>query len=321
MAVDRLTRMEEELKEFEQEHGLSADGDSIELDPLNDGGEPVDKPAGDQDPEPANPDLDKKPEGQQNEGEEDPNSSTFKARWEALQGMHRSNLATIENLKAQIAQLTSQTQTLQTQLTAPAAEEDGEYKSPILTDSIRSSRAYVKMAKDYGAEYAELHFEGSMLAAQATSAPLNEQLNNIQATSNVSLLEIELTRLCPKWNELNTDPAFISWLNQMAPYSSKTLKSVLNENYSSGDAVNTAKIFNDFLQEQQRKPADPRAGLVAPGKSGGHSPTPVGNQPKIWTAPEIDAVYADYRRNLITDAEYNRLDAEIQVAIREGRVA
>jgi len=311
--MSRIAKMEADLAEFEQQNSLPVDGSVEPNVPATQTQEPIAT-----DSSPAVTDQ----QAQAPVVVEDPNSDSYKARWEALTGMHRGYLQQIEDQRSQINTMLQEIQNLKNQQTAaPVIDDDGVYRSPLLSDAIRASRSYVKMAKDYGEEYAELHFESSVLAAQSTQAPISERLDNIQATSSVSRMEVELTRLCPSWTGLNNDSNFIEWLNKMAPYSSKTLKSILNENYAAGDAVNTAKIFNDYLAEMQRKPADPREGLVAPGNRGGGSAQPVGNQPKIWTGPQIDKVYSDYRKDLITEAEYNRLDMDIQNAIREGRVA
>lgn len=249
----------------------------------------------------------------------------WQSRFEVMQGKYNSE---VPRLSAEIANLKKQ---LETAAAAPPAEtqENGEYRSPHVSDAVRQTRAYRKMAAEFGNDYAENHFEGAAVtareAAQAEVTPLREEA----AVNARDRLHADIDRLSPNWLKTNDDPAFIQWAQTTVErYSKLPLIQLLNDAYASGDAAGVATIFNDYAaQNTNRQPAEntqapqpsPDA-LIAPSNRGSAAQTVDSNKGKVWTESEAERTLDDIIAGRIKGAQARELEAEITRAFGEGRV-
>lgn len=130
----------------------------------------------------------------------------------------------------------------------------------------------------------------------------------------------ELSRRCPQVGELNFDPAFHAWLNEVVPLTGQTRFTVLREAEKQMDAVRCADVFNAFLAEKSGVPARRLSDLAVPRPAAGGTGKPV--ERPVYTESQVKAFYEDlskgkFRRN---PEEAIRLADEIKAADAEGRI-
>jgi hypothetical protein len=127
-----------------------------------------------------------------------------------------------------------------------------------------------------------------------------------------------------KWREINNDPEFIKWLNQVDPLAGVTRMELLRRGYNVGAADRGAAIFRAFLAS--RIPQRERTPTRLPHEGTGPRPsirTQDLTRGKVWTAKEIHNFYDDCRRGRYDKREAERLqiEAEILAAAKQGRMA
>lgn len=141
-----------------------------------------------------------------------------------------------------------------------------------------------------------------------------------------------------KWREINTQPEFLTWLDQVDPFSGQQRMRLLSDAFARGDSGRTASFFKAFITEHtaiQPVPTlpahtpDPGAdrlsleSLAAPGRPAGSAPggggAPV--EKRIWTRSDIAAFYRNVQRGTYEgrDAEKLRVEQDILDAAAEGR--
>jgi len=352
--MDPIKRAEMEIEALEQAHKQELEAMGVAPAPAPEGGEtppqdgqPTDqKQAAEQPGQPA-PDT-PITEGTQDPQPtpapaEDPNSETYKQRWLSLQGMYRSEVNKLKGEIARLTQMVEQAKAKPQPSSQPDTASDGfgtpgeeGFRSGLVTDAMRNSRAYKAMADKYGSEYAELHYEGIAEAAQANLAPVQEQVSRVQQLTQEQQAA-ETTRLLttqvPEWQQLNVDPEFIRWTqSNVAPFSGgRTYNEVLNESYYGGDVMGCADVFNAFLKLQQTAAAQPssqpQAQVQAPSPShlvapqGASAPTTT-QQPAQKPAPVvndkyIESFYRDVERGLYNgrEAEMRQIEIDIYKAL------
>jgi hypothetical protein len=118
-----------------------------------------------------------------------------------------------------------------------------------------------------------------------------------------------LDTMVPNWREIDNDPRWREWLLLPHALSNRPRQQWLNDAMARGDPARVASFFRGFLQEQAG--AASRASAQA-------SSVPTGKR----TYARADIVkYSDaYRRGRISEADYQKLSADIHAAVKEGRI-
>lgn len=134
----------------------------------------------------------------------------------------------------------------------------------------------------------------------------------------------------PDWQAINVSTQFVDWLDQIDVVSGQPRKAGLMAAFGEGNAQRVVGIFKRYVEEDSRTaptavataPAVDAATLVAPGASrgGGGGEAPSGTSGKIWSEQEIDDFYSRVQRKRISADEAKATEAEIQKALREGRI-
>lgn len=123
----------------------------------------------------------------------------------------------------------------------------------------------------------------------------------------------------PRWREIDSDPAFIAFLEEPDPLSLGRRRSELfREGYRNGDVAAVARHYRDFL-ESKGAGQDPRLAATVPRSQG---TAPVGEAPevKIWRKGEFNALVQDKLRGRLSEAEFKAREQEFFQAMAEGRV-
>lgn len=347
---DPLKRATEELDALMEEAGLKP-APEVEPDPNpapGDDGAHTEPPApAEPQPEPqppADPPAEPQPSPRQEESAE-----YWKSRFLTIQGMYKSELRRetaaltdeVNRLKREIETLTS------APIAAPKPSGDGNtpaenvvQRSPHVTDDIRKSTAYRRMAAEYGEQYAEMQAEQNILTAKAAAQSELQPIREEMAQDAQARFDGALTGRVPGWIALNNDPNFIIWTQEtVAPYTNRTLNELLNEAYHRRDLDATAQIFIDY-QKRNQQPAAPatlsaqpapsppapdptQQAMVAPPRRGSTAhATAENNNGKVWTMAEIEKFYAKLERDpqLQFDPKMKATQAEIGKALAEGRI-
>ena len=165
-----------------------------------------------------------------------------------------------------------------------------------------------------------------------------QRVEQVQSTTQATVqerYEQQLNTLVPGWQEVNNEPGFLDWLENVDKLSGKSYMDLLQSAHRSADAQRVAHIFALYKPELSKAPAganppappqpqpsshiDP-ASLAAP-PTMPSAPAPSAPPPgRIWTQAEVDKMYSDHDKGKMDDKTFQTQEAEYMKALREGRV-
>jgi hypothetical protein len=176
--------------------------------------------------------------------------------------------------------------------------------------------------------------------SRAESVAQNAQAQAARV-EEVGLFDLLVTEI-PDWEVQNKDPLFLSWLEEVDPYTGAQRGSLLTQAFERHDGPRVVALFQGFKNEnaavtpQPTIPApaeviptpEPQSleGLVAPGtpKSGIDSGAPNDAEKRVWTQPMIAQLYAQIneytKKGKSAPDELKRLEADLIRGQGEGRV-
>jgi len=214
----------------------------------------------------------------------------------------------------------------------------------------------------YGKDFLEAAARAAAARYEPTIARLNEKISRLEGgqqnlhSQNIQDRVFEQLDRDPEldgWRDLNTNPAFLQWLQGVDDYSGLSRNVMLQHAYSHGDAIRTGRFFKKYMAEHTdaprpsaapqtdyvpRPPARPHGSgngyaapaggsrleeMVVPGRAAG--PGGSGNgapQPRIWSRPEITRFYRDRTEGKFRgrEGESDALERDILAAAQEGRI-
>ena len=180
-----------------------------------------------------------------------------------------------------------------------------------------------------------------MVKAQAAKiAELEAKIqgvNNVVAQDAHGKLLATLDRDRPDWRELNGNPEFLNWLRLPDPFSGAIRHDMLKAAYAAGNASRVLAFFNGFLAEEAAvapAPGDPDtatnqtvakvplSNFAAPGRAKSAAGNTAPAEKPIFTRAQIADFYAEVAAGKFRgkDAEKSKLEAQIFLAQREGRI-
>ena len=291
-----------------------------------------------------------------------PSPEPWEQRYRVLQGKYNAEVPRMQQelnaATGQITALQGQIETLlERQQSAPAPEpaasDEVQYLRPQDREEYGNEMVdfVSRAAKEaHGRQISAMEQRIAELTAQVQAAQqAADNVRQRQVTSEASALDQYLNQHAPGWVDLNNDPQFLTWSNQIEPFSGATRLNLLRAAYSQGDGPRVAAIFNAFSQEHASPPNDsgvtaspppaapaPQAApaqrvsmdtLVTPAPSSGvgqpaPSDTEAAPKGRIWTQQEIAQHYRDATRGKYRGRpeEYNAIEQDIHLATLEGRI-
>jgi hypothetical protein len=201
----------------------------------------------------------------------------------------------------------------------------------------------------YGAELPDAARRWARAEVAPEIAQLRQQVNELRGTTQMSLVERNRERVRQglsgwraDWETINKDQAFLDWLKGDDPMSGQNRSELLHNAYDNGDVNRTAAFFRAFIHDSgkyagtehtaaqpsaQAAPHTPAGAgpslqdLAAPGRGRPASPGAPADK-RTWSGKEIETFYAESSRGKFRgrEAEYARIEAEIEAAMREGRI-
>ena len=147
-----------------------------------------------------------------------------------------------------------------------------------------------------------------------------------------------LTDKLPQWQQINADPLFLQWLQDVDPLSRMPRQAYLNDAFQRHDVEQTVDLMETWAKEagvalngtpqpdpvptpEPQPQADPLLSQVQPQTvqaSRGSEPA----EARIWTPVEVQAFYSDVARGKFRNDpdQAAAIEAEIDLAVQQGRV-
>ena len=263
---------------------------------------------------------------------DEPSDDAWQKRYKTLQGKYN---AEIPRFSQQIQELTNKLAEAQAKISelvkAPAAK--APTKSLVTDKDIEAIGGdLVDLVKRQAQEVADQMASEQLARLAEENKALRSQLTGVaerQTTNDRERYFTRLGELVPDYEELNTDSGFNGWLAEIDPISGIVRQEHFNSAYHNFDVPRTATLFNAYKSLTAPTPAPARTGnrnlerQVTPGTSKVTGPTEAQPDTRIWKQGEIAQFYADITKGLYKgrDADQARIEAQIDQAVAEGRVA
>lgn len=266
----------------------------------------------------------------ESEPEEEPEKpsedETWERRYKTLQGMYNAD---VPRLRSEVSELTNKLNAAVARLESKAADPISDPDQRLVTD---------KDVEDFGSDLVDLIKRQATDVANAQigrleeeNARLREQLTGVadrQGDIARQTYFSDLARQVPDYEQINISPQFLEWLAEVDPMSGFSRQEYLNTAFNNYDVARTAMLFDSFKQLTAPTP-QPKAvpkelqRQVAPGTSKASGNVTADANEKIWSMSEIDRFYKDVARGSYrgNDAEQARIEAEIDLAVQQGRLS
>lgn len=231
-------------------------------------------------------------------------------RRKTLEGKYASQQRQIAAQQEEIARLNAALQQVQ----LPAA-----------ADASVTEAVVAKLREGLGAELAEtLDSRVRAIVADALRSQM-EPMRNVMAASverEQSRLEQsfyeQLSIVVPEWAEMNNDPGFVEWLNQIDPAAGVSLLALLRDAEAKMDVRRAAVFFNTYKRE---KSAAARPSPTAQPQTM-RPDVPQPHVARTYTVAQIEQHFQDRQRGKFRGREKDAdaIEAEFMIAQREGRI-
>lgn len=211
-------------------------------------------------------------------------------------------------------------------------EEIADYGEDLLDVMGRKARSIVEA--EYLPRIDSLNAEINSLKHQLGET--GQRVGKFETNSVFAQLDQEVEN----WRNINVDPEFHEWLDNVDPYTGETRKELMLKAFNQKDAHRVKAFFVNYKKENAAvmpTSADPtpsgQGGMesgsrlelgdyVSPGtpKGGGNAGAP--REKRQWTSREIGAFYSDVQKGRYRSRPEDkaRIEADIVAATREGRV-
>lgn len=187
-----------------------------------------------------------------------------------------------------------------------------------------SDEELARYKEEYGDDFVSLMMRLSGSQQQQPNTEIAQRLERLESEKQEDAearFWIGLEQAVPNYQQINSEAAFLQFLNQFDPQTGKRYQQALSQAQQSLDAKGVADVFKLYLNqakptEQQRQVPDEQ---VEP-RTTKAAPTPQAQGGKLWTGADITQFYRDKTAGRYSADEAQRLEADIFAAQREGRV-
>ena len=261
-----------------------------------------------------------------------PDDEVWERKYKTLQGM----------FNAEVPRLKSEVTDLKNQLSAAIARLDLASSEKPESKPTKSQRLVTdKDVEDFGGDLVDLIKRQATEVAQST---LSDQISRLEAENTDLRSQVtgvserqgesarrdyfaQLERLVPDYEAVNVDQGFMDWLSEVDLLSGRQRQEYLNDAFNSFDPVRTANLFSTYKDTvsspTQSKPNKNLERQVAPGTSKASAANANSGNDKIWSMRDIEVFYRDVAKGVYrgNDAEQARIEAEIDLAVQQGRLS
>jgi hypothetical protein len=308
--LDALEALEKQLAENQKPAPTEPDPQPAEPNP-----EPAPEPA---EPKP----VETKPEPTEPAVAEE----TWQQKYKTLKGMYD---AEVPRLHSDIRELKSQMELFRKAAETPKSEVKSAKAEKLVTDADVEAFGsdLIEVQRKVAREVA-MEFRGELDAMKAENEELRKQLNATGNQVSEASFEQRLHRMVPDFQEVNVDPKWIAWLNEVDPLLRGPRMTVAQEAFNRGDAEGIAhyvSLFKATLKSADVEPTPNKAEEIArqvqPKRSASSAPA-ASQQGKLYTDRDIQNMFkrAVELGSRGQPDEARKLEAEIDAAYRDGRV-
>lgn len=255
--------------------------------------------------------------------DEDP--AVWKQKYKTLQGMYDKE---VPSLHSEVKALTKELETLKESL-AKKAEEAPKQEQKLVTDEDVQNfgedliEVQRKVAREVAAE-----FESKLEALQSENQELRDLVGTTDNRISETTFEAKLHRLVPDFQQLDTDPNWIAWLDEVDPVLRAPRRTIALQAYQSGDAEGVAYYVDMFRSSMakeepaQEKPTDQELERqIQPVRTAANT-NPTSQKGRTYTNSDIQRMFQ--KAAMLNSSgkleEANKLEAEIDAAYMQGRV-
>jgi len=249
---------------------------------------------------------------------------TWQQKYKTLKGMYDAEVprlhADLRDLKGQVDNLRKAAETKPAEPVKTAKVEKLVTDADVQAFGEDLIEVQRKVAREVAAE-----FRGELDAMKAENEKLREQLNTTGSQVSEASFEQRLYRMVPDFQDVNADPRWINWLNEVDPLLRAPRKSVAQEAFNRADAEAVAHYVGMFKSSiAPVEPVNDKAAelekQIQPKRSA--STAPISPQARIYTDAQVQKMF---QKSVELSSrgqreEAMKLEAEIDAAYREGRV-
>lgn len=253
---------------------------------------------------------------------------SLEQRFRTLQGMWTSEKAQNRALESQLNQLAQQVKALSEASAPKPTAQPAETPKPDPRDAAEFGEDLVAMVQRYVTNALELMRKDVSTVAANLDQRLKAIEGQVTGVSQKTEMTLEqafygaLDHSVPDWRQINADDRWLAWLGEIDEVYGAPRQVALDTAHQRMDAKRVIAIFNQFKATQPTKPT--LTAQQTPNSSGQPTPTPQNEPVKRMVSQRlIKQFYDDLARGKYRgrEAEAERLQKDIDIAVAEGRVA
>ena len=248
---------------------------------------------------------------------------TWQQKYSTLNGKYN---AEVPRLHQQVKELAAQLDAVYQQMQAQQKPKEDTEQSSLVTDQDREAFGddLIDLQRRVAHEVAGV-YEAKMASYEAKIAALEQRLMQTGNQVGEMTFEQRLLRAVPDFDQVNTDPRWIAWLDEVDPLLRGPRRTVASQAYNNADVAGVAHYVNMFKAAHGTPKQDTRKSelerQVAPSRvnSGTAQAAPQG---KTYSMNQWNAAY-DRVAQLVSSGKYDeatKLEAELSTAMQQGRV-
>lgn len=258
--------------------------------------------------------------------EPEPQEEKWEQKYKTLKGMYDAEVprlhAQLKDLKAQMDSLRQAAEAKPVEQPKPAAKEK------LVTDEdVQAFGADLIEVQRKVAREVAMEFRADLDAMKSENEELRKMLAQTGNQVSEASFEQRLHRLVPDFDQINLDPKWVDWLNEIDPLLRAPRKSIAQEAFNRGDAEGVAhyvSLFRQTTEPAEAPKSKAKSELerqIQPTRSAATAQT-ASPKGRIYTDSDVRVMY---QKAATLGAqgkleEARKLEAEIDAAYMDGRV-
>jgi hypothetical protein len=255
-----------------------------------------------------------------------PQDEKWEQKYKTLKGMYD---AEVPRLHQQLKELKAQMDSLQKAAEAKPVEpaKPAKQEKLVTDEDVQAFGADLIEVQRKVAREVAMEFRADLDAMRAENEELRKQLAQTGSQVSEASFEQRLHRLVPDFDEVNLDPKWVDWLNEVDPLLRAPRKVVAQEAFNKGDAEGVAhyvKLFKESIEPAEAPKSKAKTELerqIQPTRSAATAQT-ASPKGRIYTNADIQTMF-NKAATLGAQGkleEARKLEAEIDAAYMDGRV-
>jgi hypothetical protein len=174
---------------------------------------------------------------------------TWQQKYRTLKGMYD---AEVPRLHSQVKELSLRMEQIQREMATPKQEAKSATKEKLVTDADVQAfgedliEVQRKVAREVASE-----FRDELDTMRAENNKLREQLTATGNQVSEASFEQRLHRLVPDFQDINADPKWMAWLDEIDPFLRAPRKTVAQEAFNRGNAEGVAPVSYTHLRAHE----------------------------------------------------------------------